>query len=185
MSKKIFANNDPTKYAIVDDDVYEIIQEIGLKFGIIKDGYFKSTSWVQLPGMAKKKYLLLHRFVWILKTGEEASSEVDHENRDKSNNQFENLRLATRKQQQHNQGKRITNTSGFIGISCKHTNKHYKNGGNYYWVAQIRKPGGYHEAKCFPFTENGKQHAAMWYDDRARKYYGEFHGQLNFPMPTD
>ena len=32
MSKKIFANNNPDAYAIVDDDVAEIIQEMKLKF---------------------------------------------------------------------------------------------------------------------------------------------------------
>lgn len=178
MSKKIFANNNPDAYAIVDDDVAETIQQMGLKFYINNKVYFRSTTEIKLPGMVKKKRLFLHGFVWILKAGEEPSSEVDHIDRNSSNNQFENLRLATRKEQQHNQSKRKDNKSGYIGVCYKHDKR--GNQPKDYWYSSIMRPSGKHEAKYFPFTPEGKIAAAHWYDTKAIEYHGEFHGELNF-----
>ena len=86
--KKLYAINDKTKYAKVDDDVFETIQKMGLKFHIDKDEYFISTKLIQLQCMEKKKCLLLHRFVWILKTGELPNKTVDHIDRNPANNMF-------------------------------------------------------------------------------------------------
>ena len=181
--KKIIANNDKKKYALVDDDIYETIQKMRLKFYINNQGYWYSTTEIQLPGMNKKKRLLLHVFVFTLKTGELPNKTVDHQDRDKLNNQYCNLRLATRKEQSQNQGKMKNNTSGYIGVCHhhkvdKHNNKPWSKD---YWLARIQNPDGKNEQKYFPFTENGKQHAAMWYDTKAIEYYGDFHGELNFP----
>lgn len=182
MSKKIFANNDQTKYALVDDDIAEIIQEMKLKFRINNKGYFYSTTEIKLPCMMKKKCLLLHHFVWLLKTGEKPTSEIDHIDINPLNNMFSNLRLATRQQQCYNQGKRKSNTSGLIGVSYSHiNNKHCKNGYRDYWRAQIRKPGNKIESKYFPYTDIGLIAAAHWHDSKAREYFGEFCGELNFP----
>ena len=179
--KKIFATNDKVKYAIVDDDVFEIIKNMGLKFCIKKDGYWYLTKRIQLPGMTEKKSLLLHRFIWILKTGELPIRSVDHIDINKSNNQFSNLRLATRKQQSQHQGKQKNNTSGFVGVSFLHD----KRGNGYdYWRARIHNPNGKNETKSFPCTETGKIAAAKYYDSKAKEYFGEFHGQLNFPEDT-
>ena len=180
MSKKLQASNNPDKYALVDDDVFETIKEMRLKFCINNYGYFCSTSWIKLPGMNKKKYLYLHRFVWIIKTGIEPTSEIDHIDINPLNNQFSNLRLANRKQQQQNKRKLKNNTSGYIGVCHHHCINKYGNGYDY-WIAQIHNPDGKNEQKSFPYTENGKQHAAMWRDKKVREYYGDFHGELNFP----
>ena len=180
--KLLQASNDPTKYAFVDDDIFEIIQDMKLKFSVRPKGYFYSTTEIKLQGMTEKKRLQLHQFVIILKTRTELTSEVDHKDRDKSNNQFSNLRLATRKEQQHNRCRQKNNSSGYIGISYYHKvdKRRKKNNVHDYWRAQIHKPDGHREAKLFHYTENGKQHAAMWYDTKAIEYHGEFHGQLNF-----
>ena len=182
--KKIQANNDKNAYAMVDDDVYETIQKMGLKFCVDKRGYFQLTTEIRLPCMAKKKCLLLHRLVWILKTGEEPSSEVDHQDRNPANNCFSNLRLATKREQSHNQNKRKNNSSEFIGVDHQHkVNNHYKNK-TYeydYWRARIRKSDGKRETKTFPYTDAGKLEAGRWYDSKAREYRGEFAGELNFP----
>ena len=150
---------------------------MNLKFCISKRGYFISTKWIQLPGMEKKKCLLLHRFIWIIKTGKEPMSSLDHIDRNPLNNMFKNLRLASRREQQHNKAKRKDNKSGYIGVNFQHDKR---GNGYYYWCTSIRKPGNKREVKHFPYTENGKQHAAMWYDTKAREYFGEFHGELNF-----
>lgn len=175
--KKLYANNDKTKFVLVDDDVYDIIQNMGLKFCIDKEGYFISTSHtIQLPGMTEKKRLYLHRFVYILKTGEESTLTVDHIDRNRANNQFENLRLATMQEQNRHQGKRKNNTSGSIGVSYyhqvnKYNNKKYEND---YWLARIRIPNGKREFKLFPYTEAGKIAAAHWRDYKVKQYFGEF-----------
>ena len=180
--KKLQASNNKTKYALVDDDVFETIKEMNLKFSIQPNGYFRSTAEVKFPGMMKKKRLLLHQLVWILKTGEEPSSEVDHADIDKLNNQFSNLRLATRKEQQHNQRKRKDNTSGYIGVSREHRINKYKNKKyeNDYWRTSIRRPDGKHEQKCFKYTNEGLLEAVRWRDQKAIEYYKEF-AVTNFP----
>ena len=187
MSKKIFANNDKNAYTIVDDDVFETIQEMKLKFCITKDGYFQSTSKIQLSGMEKKKHLLLHRFVFTLKTGTEPSSTVDHADIDKLNNQFSNLRLATRQEQSQHRGRMKNNKSGYIGVYHKHNvdqrnNKKYEND---YWKTSIMRPDRKLEQKYFPYTEAGKIAAAKFYDKKAIEYFGDFHGELNFPSDKD
>ena len=186
MSKKIFASNDKTKYAIIDDDIFETIQEMGLKFRIQNKGncigHFYSTTEIKLPCMTKKKRLLLHRFVWILKMGEEPSSTIDHIDIDPSNNRFENLRLATRKEQNRHRGKLKNNKSGFIGVCHQHRvdKRRKKNNVSDYWLASIMKPDGKREVKYFPFTDAGLIEAAKYYDAKAIEYHGEF-ACLNFP----
>jgi hypothetical protein len=179
--KKIQANNNPDAFALVDDDVAEIIKDMGLKFCVNNKGYFCSTSHsIKLPGMTEKKRLQLHHFVWILKTGEEPNSEVDHIDRSPLNNQLSNLRLATRQEQNQNKGKKKSNSSGYIGVCHYHCINKYGNEYDY-WSADIMRPDGKHESKLFPYTDIGKIKAARYYDSKARDYFGEFHGQLNFP----
>ena len=183
LSKKLFATNKPTKYAIVDDDIAETIQKMGLKFCVQPNGYWYSTTEIQLTGMIKKMHLLLHRFVFTLKTGEEPVRTVDHIDRNRANNMFENLRLATRQEQQQNQGKRKDNTSGYIGVIHHHQidNRHKKPWFKDYWRTSVRRHDGRQELKLFPYTEAGKLAAARWYDKKAKEYYGDFVGELNFP----
>ena len=185
--KKLQSSNDKTKYSIVDDDVFETIQEMGLKFCVRPKGYFYSTKWIQLPGMEKKKCLLLHRFVFTLKTGTEPMSTVDHIDRNPANNMFSNLRLATIKQQNRHRGKKKNNTSGYIGVCYYHKVSIYKNKTyeNDYWYSSIQRPDGYHEAKYFSYTPEGLLEAAKYYDQKAIEYFGEFHGELNFPSSSD
>lgn len=63
----------------------------------------------------RRRTLLLHRVVWTYMTGEEPPPIIDHINRVKTDNRWENLRAATNTLNQENQGLRSTNTSGFKG----------------------------------------------------------------------
>ena len=181
MSKKIFASNDKNAYAFVDDDIAEIIQEMCLKFSVNNNGgYFRSTTEIKLPGITKKKRLYLHHFVWLLKTREEPTSEIDHIDINPANNMFENLRLATRQEQNQHQRKRKSNTSGYTGVSHKH-NVDKRGNGYDYWYSSIQRPDNKREVKSFSYTEAGKIAAGKWYDQKAIEYFHEFHGDLNFP----
>lgn len=64
-----------------------------------------------------KRYMI-HRVVWALFAGSypENGLEIDHVDRNRSNNRFYNLRLATRHQNSCNQKPRIDNTTGFKGV---------------------------------------------------------------------
>lgn len=70
----------------------------------------------------------LHRLAWLYMTGEWPLDEVDHIDRNKSNNRWENLRAATTKENAENTGLRKSNKSGVTGVS-------WWNG---YWVARIK-----------------------------------------------
>jgi hypothetical protein len=71
-------------------------------------------------------------------------TEIDHEDRNPDNNKIENLRIATRSEQNFNQGIRSNNTSGIKGI---HWHKRYNK-----WVARI--------------SVNGKRHHLGYFDDK-------------------
>lgn len=59
-----------------------------------------------------------HRIAWAIQTGEwpPDDMDVDHKDRDKGNNRWANLRLASRSQNNMNQGRRSNNRSGSKGV---------------------------------------------------------------------
>ena len=57
-----------------------------------------------------------HRLAWLWMTGKWPENEIDHINRDRSDNRWSNLREATSFQNQHNTCKPVTNKSGFKGV---------------------------------------------------------------------
>lgn len=73
--------------------------------------------------------LTAHRLVWFLETGEWPESDIDHRDLDTAHNQIDNLRLATRAQNNANCLPHKNNTSGFKGVHWDKKNEK--------WVAQI------------------------------------------------
>lgn len=73
-----------------------------------------------------------HRIAWLVMTGAwpPAGVEIDHRDRTRSNNAWENLRLGTRSQNNMNSKVRVDNSSGFRGVHRSRNGK---------WFARICK----------------------------------------------
>lgn len=71
-----------------------------------------------------------HRLAWLYMKAVEPADEIDHRDRNKTNNRFSNLREATNKQNHENMGLQRNNTSGIRGVYW------YKPSGK--WMAMIQ-----------------------------------------------
>jgi hypothetical protein len=110
----------------------------------------------------KKQRIYAHRLIWCMMTGEWPTEEVDHANRNKSDNRWCNLRLASRQNNARNQSVTAKNTSGFKGVSFhKRTGK---------WRADIQLNGSQKSLGSFDSPEL----AALAYQDSAKQNFGEF-----------
>jgi hypothetical protein len=109
---------------------------------------------------------LAHRVIWAMQTGEWPVNCVDHVDCDASNNEWRNLRLATKAENSHNRGAQANNTSGMKGVSwSKRDSK---------WDARIMLNG---KQRCLGlFTE--KADAAVAYAKASAELHGEF-GRLS------
>lgn len=90
-----------------------------------------------------------HRLAWVWMTGE-WPEKVDHQDGDRTNNAWANLRLATSQQNSLNARRPASNTSGFKGVSWHKAAKR--------WAASIHKQGRKHHLGLFNSPE--KAHAA-------------------------
>lgn len=83
----------------------------------------------------KRRNVFIHRVILERVLGREltAREEVDHEDRNPLNNRRSNLRLATRTQNNCNQGVRKDNSSGFKGVRWVENEQR--------WIARIRIDG--------------------------------------------
>jgi hypothetical protein len=87
---------------------------------------------------------------------------IDHANGKRSDNRFENLREATKSQNNCNRDKRSDNITGFKGVHWEKARKK--------WRASICIGG---KQECIGRYET-KEQAAAAYDERARAIHGEF-----------
>lgn len=102
-----------------------------------------------------------HRLAWLYMTGN-WPAEVDHKDRNRSNNRWANLREATTSQNQANTGPQANNTSGVKGV---HWSPRHKA-----WAARIMVGG----RRLFLGFFKDKSAAAGAYADAARKHFGDF-----------
>lgn len=111
-----------------------------------------------------------NRLAWLYMTGEWPALSVDHINRNKADDRWCNLRLATNSENAANQCVRKSNVSGFVGVSwCADRQK---------WAAQIRIAGRKTNLGRFATAEE----AAKAYDRAAFAAFGGF-ANLNFDNP--
>jgi hypothetical protein len=120
--------------------------------------YAKREIW----NHCEREYRLLHREVMDAPPG----IEVDHRNGNGLDCRKENLRTATRSQQ--NQNKRGWAASGYKGV--------YPQSRSTRWQARIKFAERYTSLGTFDTPEE----AARAYDAAAREHFGEF-ARLNFP----
>lgn len=104
-----------------------------------------------------------HRLAWLYMTGEWPTKDVDHKNRIKHDNRWENLRLATDLENGANRSVSKTKVSSiYKGVFYVKSRRR--------WMASIQYDGvkknlGYY------FTEN---EAAEVYNNKAKELFGEF-----------
>lgn len=146
--------------AVVDDADYEAIMAAGpWRANVQAHNVYALREIPRTDGRWSTQYL--HRFLtgWTL---------TDHRDHDGLNNRRENLRPATRTQNNANQRLRRDSSSGFKGVTWhKRADR---------WEAQIKSG----RRKIYLGLFDSIEEAAHAYDVAARELFGEF-AHLNFP----
>ena len=124
-------------------------------------GRVSKTTGYRDIGVDKKLHRA-NRLAWLYMTGEWPDGQVDHKNRIKHDDRWDNLRLATRSQNGANVDTKESNTSGHVGVSWDK--------GRQKWLAQIRIGGI--KKNLGRFTE--KADAIAKYQEAAKSEFGEF-----------
>lgn len=152
------------KVTIVDDIDSDLAN---FKWHTSSSGY--AIRWSPMKNW-ERHVIYIHRVILERKLKRKLTDNeyTDHINRDELDNRRRNLRAATPKQNQHNQGVARDNMSGYKGVAyAKNKQK---------WRAAINTKG----RPVFIGLFDDAKTAALAYDTQARKYYGEF-AFLNFP----
>lgn len=107
---------------------------------------------------------LVHRVAWALQTGEwpPDNAQIDHKDMDRSNNRWDNLRMASQSHNQWNRTAYRNNTSGYKGVY------YFKNRRK--WLSKIQRHGKEHFLGYFDTPEEA--HAA--YCKAANDLHGDF-----------
>jgi hypothetical protein len=114
-----------------------------------KVSYLHNTGYVRVT--VDQQQIYVHRAIWLWHTGVLPDDDIDHINGCRTDNRIENLRLATRSQNNQNRTKAGTNNkSGFLGVSWNNRDKK--------WFSRIRID--YKTINCGSFDTPEEAHQA-------------------------
>jgi len=126
------------------------------RFGA-RAGYLKHRGYRMV--VVAGAWLAEHRVAWFLVKGNWPADTIDHINRIKTDNRWENLRLATAAEQAGNISISRRNTSGHRGVSWSKRESKWR-------VTLRRKELGVYV---------DKEQAIAVYNEHAKRHYGEFY----------
>ena len=148
------------KVALVDDGDYDLVSRFKwLAAKAPRTWYARRVDY----GAGRKKNESMHRLI----LNAPPDKIVDHINGNGLDNRRENLRLATKIQNNCNTRLRRDNRSGYKGVKRNALR----------WIARIRIDRKLIHLGSFATKED----AARAYDNAARQHFGEF-AKLNFPL---
>ena len=113
-----------------------------------------------LYGVIGKQIYMTHRIIWKLVTRKEPPPILDHKDRNKTNNAWENLRAATASQNCTNRSSHFVGRSGYRGV--------YESSGR--WMARFGSTTANNYLGTFDTREEAR---AAWLLE-AKRRYGEF-----------
>lgn len=128
--------------------------------GKVRGTYDKSNGYCHTIIRGRKYYL--HRLAWFYVHGVWPDFDVDHKNRNRTDNRIGNLREATETQNQGNKKLHKNNTSGCKGVRWVASRNRFR--------VTIWMNGKYNNVGSFKTIEE----AAKAYDEAAIKYFGEY-----------
>ena len=123
-------------------------------------GFRQSQGYTEI-NVDNRKYKA-HRLAWLYVYGAWPSKSIDHENRIKNDNRIDNLRDATKAQNEQNKGLRASNVSGATGVYWSKAAKKWQ---AYITVNQRAKYLGVFEEKDIAISVRR---------EAERQYFGEF-----------
>lgn len=138
--------------------------------GRIKVGQIAGTIHQQgyIKIQIKSKVYAAHRLAFLYMTGNMPLLDVDHINRNTSDNRFSNLRLCSPSENSCNRELPTISTSGIKGLSYHSKDKA--------WVARVMIEGRTHRKtiKATENCENTKRILTEWLVERRKELHGEF-----------
>lgn len=106
MKEIILASGDVTQ---VSDEDYDFLSLLNWFLSGGRGGY--AATWID-----GKQYKMASIILWRQEIKTPVGTEVDHIDRNKLNNQRENLRVVTHNENQRNKGLQSNNTTGYKGV---------------------------------------------------------------------
>ena len=119
---------------------------------------YKADARIKI-GIGRKTYMA-HRLAYLYMTSKWPKYEVDHRNRNQSDNRWKNLRHATPSQNHRNRGKQQNNTVGYKGVCFDKRSMRY--------IAGVKLNGYRHNLGAFKTAEE----AYVAYKKAAKRLHG-------------
>lgn len=142
-----------------------------LDYSIVSGRFYRISTGKQVGTITNHGYVrimidgqnhMAHRLAWLWVTGSWPAVAIDHDNVNRANNGFHNLREATKAQNGHNEGIRRNNTSGVKGVRFNKTNE--------CWDACVRLNYVRHTKSGFSTSAE----AAQWVCGKRETLHGSF-----------